>query len=204
MDAERRYHETGKFDYVNTGGYYHSLPGDPLRTFIDTTAEVQRAMGFQNEKDHPEVAPSQFEINYGYGEVVAAADQIQLYKLICRQVATNMGLTASFLPKPVVGVNGSGMHTNVSISKGGRIALTEPVHKQDTWICSSAGRRGYESPGRGPGPRRGSSRPPPPAAADRRTADRRRSPAAATSAVWRCGRTRIPAANRIRCATAAR
>ena len=44
-------------------------------------------MGFQNEKDHPEVAPSQFEINYGYGEVVAAADQIQLYKLICRQVA---------------------------------------------------------------------------------------------------------------------
>ena len=42
-----------KFDYVNTGGYYHSLPGDPLRTFIDTTAEVQRAMGFQNEKDHP-------------------------------------------------------------------------------------------------------------------------------------------------------
>ena len=87
-DAERRYHETDKFDYVNTGGYYHSLPGDPLRTFIDTTAEVQRAMGFQNEKDHPEVAPSQFEINYSYGEVVAAADQIQLYKLICRQVAT--------------------------------------------------------------------------------------------------------------------
>ena len=60
------------------------------------------------------MAPSQFEINYGYGEVVAAADQIQLYKLICRQVATKMGMTASFLPKPVVGVNGNGMHTNVS------------------------------------------------------------------------------------------
>jgi glutamine synthetase len=75
-------------------------------------------MGFQNEKDHPEVAPSQFEINYGYGEVVAAADQIQLYKLLCRQIANNMGYTASFLPKPVVGVNGSGMHTNVSISQG--------------------------------------------------------------------------------------
>ncbi|MGA6954895.1 MAG: glutamine synthetase family protein [Candidatus Acidiferrales bacterium] len=125
-DAERHYSETGKFEYVNTGGYYHSLPGDPLRTFIDTTAEVQRAMGFQNEKDHPEVAPSQFEINYGYGEVVAAADQIQLYKLICRQVATNMGLTASFLPKPVVGVNGSGMHTNVSVSKGGKNLFWDP------------------------------------------------------------------------------
>jgi glutamine synthetase len=125
-DAESRYNETGKFDYVNTGGYYHSLPGDPLRTFIDTCAEVQRAMGFQNEKDHPEVAPSQFEINYGYGEVVAAADQIQLYKLICRQVATRMGLTASFLPKPVVGVNGSGMHTNVSVSKGAKNMFWDP------------------------------------------------------------------------------
>src|SRR3984885_4471325 len=129
-DAERRYHETGKFEYVNTGGYYHSLPGDLLRTFIDTTAEVQRSMGFQNEKDHPEVAPSQFEINYGYGEVVAAADQIQLYKLICRQVATNMGLTASFLPKPVVGVNGNGMHTNVSISKDGKNLFWDPAGEE--------------------------------------------------------------------------
>jgi glutamine synthetase len=125
-DAERRYYETGKFEYVNTGGYYHSLPGDPLRQFIDTTAEVQRAMGFENEKDHPEVAPSQFEINYSYGDVVAAADQIQLYKLICRQVATRMGLTASFLPKPVVGVNGNGMHTNVSISKNGKNLFWDP------------------------------------------------------------------------------
>ncbi|MGB8265064.1 MAG: glutamine synthetase family protein [Candidatus Velthaea sp.] len=126
LDAERHYHETGRFEYVNTGGYYHSLPGDSLRTFIDTVAEVQRSMGFQNEKDHPEVAPSQFEINYSYGEVVAAADQIQLYKLICRQVATKMGMTASFLPKPVVGVNGNGMHTNVSVSKGNKNLFWDP------------------------------------------------------------------------------
>jgi len=125
-DAERVYYQTGKFEYVNTGGYYHSLPGDPLRNFIDTTAEVQRSMGFQNEKDHPEVAPSQFEINYNYAEVVAAADHIQLYKLICRQVARNMGLTASFLPKPVVGVNGSGMHTNISVNKEGKNLFWDP------------------------------------------------------------------------------
>ena len=49
---------------------------------------------------------------------MAAADQIQLYKLLTRQVASNMGCTACYLPKPVVGVNGSGMHTNVSISQG--------------------------------------------------------------------------------------
>ncbi len=132
IDAERNYHQTGKFEYVNQGGYYHSLPGDPLREFIDTTAEVQRAMGFENEKDHPEVAPSQFEINYSYGDVVAAADQIQLYKLICRQVATQMGMTASFLPKPVTGVNGSGMHTNVSVSKNGKNLFWDPKGEEKT------------------------------------------------------------------------
>ncbi len=116
--AEQTFIDTGVLDFVTSGGYYHSLPGDPLRTFIDTVAEVQRAMGFANEKDHPEVAPSQFEINYSYTEATAAADQIMLYKLICRQVATLGGMTASFLPKPMVGINGSGMHTNVSISKG--------------------------------------------------------------------------------------
>ncbi|MBL8117457.1 MAG: glutamine synthetase [Anaerolineae bacterium] len=118
--AEQAYAQKGGFEFVNTGGYYHSLPSDPLRLFIDKSAEVQRAMGFANEKDHPEVAPSQFEINYGYSEGSIAADQIQLYKFICRQVAYQLDLTASFLPKPVTGVNGSGMHTNMSISKKGK------------------------------------------------------------------------------------
>lgn len=115
-DAERHYHQTNKFDFISTGGYYHSLPGDALRTFIDKAAEIQRAMGFENEKDHPEVAPSQFEMNFSYAEMTAAADQVQLYKLLCRQVAAQMDLTACFLPKPVVGINGSGMHTNLSIA----------------------------------------------------------------------------------------
>src|SRR5689334_20863274 len=119
-DAERRYHETGQFEFISTGGYYHSLPGDPLRTFIDTAAEVQRALGFENEKDHPEVAPSQFEMNYNYAEAVTAADQVQLYKLLSRQVAARMDMTACFLPKPVTGVNGNGMHTNVSVARKGK------------------------------------------------------------------------------------
>jgi glutamine synthetase len=119
-DAERRYHETHKFDFISTGGYYHSLPNDPLRQFIDRAAEAQRAMGFVNEKDHPEVAPSQFEMNYSYTDVLTGADQIQIYKLLCRQIAQNMGMTASFLPKPVTGVNGSGMHTNLSLNRGGK------------------------------------------------------------------------------------
>ncbi len=117
-NAEQRFREVGEFTFASTSGYYHSLPGDPLRLFIDSAAEVQRAMGFSNEKDHPEVAPSQFELNYGYTEATITADQIMLYKLICRQVASRLDMTASFLPKPVTGVNGNGMHTNLSIARG--------------------------------------------------------------------------------------
>ncbi len=77
-------------------------------------------MGFENEKDHPEVGPSQFEMNFKYASALVAADRIQLYKLLCRQVAQSMGMTASFLPKPITGVNGSGMHTNISVAGTGR------------------------------------------------------------------------------------
>lgn len=120
VDSEQNYDSRAGFELVSTGGYFHSLPLDDLRRFIDSTAEVQRAMGFKNEKDHPEVAPSQFEINFSYTDVVRACDQVQLYKLVCRQVAMNMGLTATFLPKPVQGINGNGMHTNFSLSKNGK------------------------------------------------------------------------------------
>lgn len=124
--AEQHYNETGKFDFISTSGYYHSLPGDPLRLFIDTAAEVQRAMGFANEKDHPEVAPSQFEMNYSYTEATIAADQIQLYKLLSRQVANRLGLTATFLPKPATGINGSGMHTNLSVGRNDKNIFFDP------------------------------------------------------------------------------
>ena len=119
VDAEKTFDERKGFELASTGGYYHSLPTDTLRMFIDKCAEAQRAMGFENEKDHPEVAPAQFELNYSYADALIAADQIQLYKLVCRQIASTMGMTTSFLPKPVMGVNGSGMHTNLSIAKKG-------------------------------------------------------------------------------------
>lgn len=120
VGVEQSFDEDVGFKLISTGGYYHSLPLDRLRRFIDASAEAQRAMGFKNEKDHPEVAPSQFELNFGYTEVVRACDQIQLYKLVCRQVANNIGLTATFLPKPIANINGSGMHTNFSLGKNGR------------------------------------------------------------------------------------
>lgn len=120
INAEQNYDMKTGFQLISTGGYYNSLPLDKLKRFIDTAAEAQRAMGFKNEKDHPEVAPSQFELNFTYTHALRAADQIQLYKLVCRQVANNMGMTATFLPKPVAGINGNGMHTNFSLSKNGK------------------------------------------------------------------------------------
>jgi len=120
QNAEQRFDERTGFQLISTGGYFHSLPRDPLRQFIDTAASVQRALGFKNEKDHPEVAPSQFEMNFSYTDALRTADLIQLYKLICRQVANTMGMTATFLPKPIMGINGSGMHVNISLAKNGK------------------------------------------------------------------------------------
>lgn len=120
VNAEQMFDMKKGFQLISTGGYYNSLPLDRLKRFIDTSAEAQRAMGFRNEKDHPEVAPSQFELNFSYTNALRAADQIQLYKLVCRQVANNMGMTATFLPKPVAGINGNGMHVNFSLNKLGK------------------------------------------------------------------------------------
>jgi len=120
VSAEQNFDEKIGFKLISLGGYFHSLPLDKLRRFIDACAEAQRAMGFKNEKDHPEVAPSQFEMNFAYNEVLRTCDQIMLYKLVCRQVAANMGLTACFFPKPVVGINGNGMHINLSLAKNGK------------------------------------------------------------------------------------
>ncbi|HEV2339531.1 MAG TPA: glutamine synthetase family protein [Patescibacteria group bacterium] len=120
QNAEQRYQEDTGLQLVTTGGYFSSLPLDLLRQFIDKAAEAQRAMGFHNEKDHPEVAPSEFELNFSYGPALHICDQIQLYKLICRQVAHSMGMTATFLPKPIAGINGNGMHTNMSLGKAGK------------------------------------------------------------------------------------
>jgi len=120
LNAEQHFQANTGFSLVTTGGYFHSLPKGPLRQFIDASAEAQRAMGFRNEKDHPEVAPSQFEMNFSYSEALRACDHIQLYKLVCRTAAYKMGMTACFLPKPLMGINGSGMHTNLSLGRKGK------------------------------------------------------------------------------------
>lgn len=131
IDAEQSYNSRNGFTLMTTGGYYNTLPLDKLRIFIDSVGKVIRAMGFRNEKDHPEVAPSQFESNFSYTDVVRACDQVLLYKLVCRQIAHTMGMTVTFLPKPVQGLNGNGMHTNFSLAKKGKNILYDKSGKDN-------------------------------------------------------------------------
>ena len=126
IDAEQTFEADVGFQYVSDGGYFHTLPNTPLKQFIDHFAEAQRALGFENEKDHPEVAPSQFELNYRCAEALTACAQVQLYKLLARQIAAMNGLTACFLPKPMMKVNGSGMHANLSITHDGKNLMYDP------------------------------------------------------------------------------
>ena len=90
-------------------------------------------MGFEIETSHHEVAPAQHEIDFRYGEGLAAADNIMTFKLAVRTIAKRFGLFASFMPKPKHGVNGSGMHINMSVSKEGRNIFSEP---SDEWGLS--------------------------------------------------------------------
>ena len=69
-------------------------------------------------------------MNFSYADALRTADLIQLYKLVCRQVANGMGLTATFLPKPIMGINGTGMHTNISLSKNGKNIFYEKNGKR--------------------------------------------------------------------------
>jgi len=124
--AEQDYDKKVGFKPASKTGYFSCLPQDRLRRFIDLVAEATSAMGFENEKDHPEVAPGQFELSYRYADALYAADQIQLYKIVARQIANFMGCTATFLPKPIKGINGSGMHVNISMSKEGKNVFYDP------------------------------------------------------------------------------
>ena len=75
-------------------------------------------MGFEIEASHHEVSPGQHEIDFKYADAVTAADQIQTFKLVVKTIARQHGLHATFMPKPLFGMNGSGMHCHLSLFKG--------------------------------------------------------------------------------------
>lgn len=83
-------------------------------------------MGFEIEASHHEVAPAQHEIDFKYGPALKAADNIMTFKLVVKSMAKRHGLFASFMPKPLYGVAGSGMHTNMSLTKDGKNVFDDP------------------------------------------------------------------------------
>ena len=102
------------------GGYF---PVPPVDGAVDMRAEmltVMGDMGLPIEKHHHEVASSQHELGFKFGPLVQAADWIQLYKYVVHNVAASYGKTATFMPKPIYGDNGSGMHVHQSIWKAGK------------------------------------------------------------------------------------
>ena len=98
-------------------GYFDLGPVDLGENARRDMVLALEEMGFEIETSHHEVAPAQHEIDFRYGEGLAAADNIMTFKLAVRTIAKRFGLFASFMPKPKHGVNGSGMHINMSVSK---------------------------------------------------------------------------------------
>ncbi|UQD51790.1 type I glutamate--ammonia ligase [Bacillus methanolicus] len=111
----------------DNGGYFDLAPtdlGENCRR--DIVLELEE-MGFEIEASHHEVAPGQHEIDFKYANAVTACDNIQTFKLVVKTIARKHGLHATFMPKPLFGVNGSGMHCNLSLFTGDKNAFFDPT-----------------------------------------------------------------------------
>ncbi|WP_420565368.1 type I glutamate--ammonia ligase [Thalassobaculum sp.] len=102
------------------GGYFPVPPVDSGQDIRSEMLSVMDEMGVKVEKHHHEVAPSQHELGMEFGTLVQTADHMQIYKYVVKQVAAAYGKTATFMPKPITGDNGSGMHVHQSIWKDGK------------------------------------------------------------------------------------
>jgi len=104
--------------FLDEGGYFDMLPVDRGEDTRKDIVLALEAMGLEVETSHHEVAPSQHEIDFRYDSFLRTADNLQTFKLVVKTVALKHGLHATFMPKPFYGVNGSGMHTHMSLFKG--------------------------------------------------------------------------------------
>ncbi|MCA1062498.1 type I glutamate--ammonia ligase (plasmid) [Cytobacillus spongiae] len=103
----------------DNGGYFDLAPTDLGENCRRDIALELEEMGFEIEASHHEVAPGQHEIDFKYASALRACDDIQTFKLVVKTIARKHGLHATFMPKPLFGVNGSGMHCNMSLFKNG-------------------------------------------------------------------------------------
>ncbi|MCD6453451.1 MAG: glutamine synthetase [Dehalococcoidales bacterium] len=110
-------------ELLDEGGYFDLTPLDMASDLRRDTVLTLEKMGIGIEYSHHEVAPSQHEIDMRYTDALTMADNVMTYRLVAKQIALNHGVYASFMPKPVFGINGSGMHVHQSLFKGERNAF---------------------------------------------------------------------------------
>jgi glutamine synthetase len=107
----------------DSGGYFDLTPVDLGEDVRREIILVLEQMGFHVEAAHHEVAPGQHEIDFRHDDVLATADNVSTFRFVVKNVANRNGLHATFMPKPIVGINGSGMHTHQALYAGGRNAF---------------------------------------------------------------------------------
>jgi glutamine synthetase len=110
-------------EFIDQAGYFDLTPLDEAGTLRKRTVEYLEEMGIPVEYVHHEVAPSQHEIDLRYADALSIADNVITYRLVVKEVAQELGVYATFMPKPVGGVNGSGMHTHMSLFQDDRNAF---------------------------------------------------------------------------------
>jgi glutamine synthetase len=110
----------------DSAGYFDFGPVDLAENIRREIVIALEGMGFEIEASHHEVASGQHEIDFKYGNALSTADNVVTFKYVTRTIANNMGLHATFMPKPLFGENGSGMHINISLFKANENVFYDP------------------------------------------------------------------------------
>jgi glutamine synthetase len=114
---------------LDRGGYFDLTPLDVAQSVRNDTVSALEDIGIIVEYSHHEVSSSQHEIDLRYTDALSMADNVMTYRLVAKEIAQQKGLHASFMPKPIFGINGSGMHTHQSLFKGKKNAFFDPKDK---------------------------------------------------------------------------
>ena len=122
---------------LDEGGYFAQTTLDAATELRQDTIHALEAMGIPIEYAHHEVGPSQHEIDMRFADALNMADYVITYRLIVKEIAAKNGVYATFMPKPIFGENGSGMHTHQSLFSDGRNAFFDA---DDTWHLSEVGK----------------------------------------------------------------
>jgi glutamine synthetase len=122
---------------LDEGGYFAQTTLDAATDLRQDTVHALESMGIPIEYVHHEVGPSQHEIDMRFAPALEMADHTLTYRLIVKEIAKKAGYHATFMPKPIFGENGSGMHTHQSLFSDGRNAFFDP---EDKWHLSSVGK----------------------------------------------------------------